>query len=249
MKLIFKYRIVVIMLMFFIHSMSGYSVEYNSEHSMSPILQFLKSLFMGDSGSPQPVTIPGGDAGQLYHYKDFNQSTGIVTTSHEIDQNDNEGSGASAIWNFELSGSNMSGRNGSSGSFPQTSSGLSLQLSDNASLSGSGNVSGTGSGGGGESSSSGDGTSSAGGIASFSAAFPQSDLATNMNLIATANSSGSGNQNGSGTNGYGNGGWLNDPGEPMPVGDATLPMLFFALGYFGIQYRKVKKEKNKQPVQ
>jgi hypothetical protein len=243
MKLILKYRIVVIMLMFFIHSMSGYSVEYNSEHSMSPILKFLKSLFMGESGSPQPVTIPGGDAGQLYHYKDFNQSTGIVTTSHEIDQNDDAGSGASEIWNFELSGSNMSGRNGSAGSFPQTSSGLSLQLSGNASLSGSGNVSGTGSGGG--SSSSGDGTSSAGGIASFSAAFPQSDLATNMNLIATASSSPSGNQ-GTGTNGYGGGGWLNDPGEPMPVGDATLPMMFFALGYFGIQYRKVKK--NKQPV-
>lgn len=247
MKLIFKYRIVVFMLMFFMHSMSSYPVEYNGEHSMSPILKFLKSLFMGESGSPQPVTIPGGNAGQLYHYTDFNKSTGIATTSHEIDQNDNAGSGASAIWNFELSGSNMSGRSASTGSSPQTSSGLSMQLSGNTSLSGSSNVSGAGSGGGGGSSSSGDGTSSAGGVASFSAALPQSDLATAMTVATTTTSNGNGNQNGNGNGGNGyNNGWLPDPGEPMPVGDATLPMLFFALSYSGIQYRKVKKEKNQQ---
>ena len=220
--------------------MNGYSVTYKGDQSLSPILRFLKSLFMGGSSAPTPITIQGGNAGQLYHYNDFNQGSGIVTTHHPI-VNNSGGSSASSMWNFtSSSGSSMSGST-TSASSPQASSGLSFQFASNAAIGGGGSVSGSGGGSSGGGSSSSGGISSAGGFAMFAVGFPQSSLVTAVNGQGTSNTS---NEGGTPGNYNPGDGWLPDPGEPMPVGDGTWPMLFFAFGYAARQYRKTKKEKS-----
>jgi len=216
--------------------MNGYSVTYKGDQSLSPILRFLKSLFMGDSSTPTAITIQGEEAGQLYHYNDFNQGSGIVTTHHPI-VNNSGGSDASSMWNFTpSSGSSMSGGTTSAPS-PQPSSGLSFQFASNATIGSGGNISapvGSGSGGG---SSSNGGPSSPSGFAMFAIGFPQSSLVTAINPNQT-------NQTSPPQGTYDSNGWLPDPGEPMPVGDGTWPMLLFAFGYAARQYRKTKKEKS-----
>lgn len=240
MKLIFKYRTIVIMFLFFINSINSYSVVYNGDQSLSPILRFLKSLFMGESSAPTPITIQGGESGQLYNYNDFNQGSGIVTTPHPA-VNNSGGGGASSMWNFTPSTtSSMSGGGGTSTPSPKASSGLSFQLVTDATVSSGGSSSGGGGSGGGGSSSGGGGSSSSG-FALLAVGFPQSNLVTAVNGQENSNTSPTNN---GGTQGqFGGDGWLPDPGEPMPIGDGTLPMLLFALGYAAWQYRKTKKEK------
>jgi hypothetical protein len=235
MKLMFKYRTVVILMLFFINSMNGYSVVYNGDQSASPFIRFLKSLFMGESSTPTPITINGGQAGQLYHYEQFNKSTGIVTTHHPIVTNGG-GSGSSPMWNFTpSSGSSMSGGSTSAPS-PHSSAGLSFQFASNAAIGGGGSMSASGGGGSGGGSSAGGGVNSAGGFAMFAVGFPQSNLVTAVNPNQT-------NQTSPPQGTYDSNGWLPDPGEPMPIGDGTWPMLLFALSYAAIIYRKTKREK------
>ena len=244
MKLLLKYRFCFILLLFLLSSMNGYSVIYKGDQSPSPFIRFLKSLFMGGSSTPTPITIQGGEAGQLYHYNEFNQNTGIVTTHHPAVTN-NGGGNSSSMWDFSpSSGSSMSG--GASTPSPQASSGLSFQFASNVALGSSGSVSSSGGSSGGGSSAGGN-VSSAGGFALFAVGFPQSNLVTAVNGQGNSNTSG----NNTGTQGqYDNNpgdpnfGWLPDPSEPMPVGDGTWPMMFFAVGYAARQYRKTKKGKN-----
>ncbi len=190
---------------------------------------------MGKSSTPTPITIQGRDAGQLYHYNDFNQGSGIVTTHHSIVNNEGS-SGAPSIWSFApSSGSSMSGGTTSTPS-QQSSSGLSFQFASNAAIGSSGSVSAFGGGSGGGSSSGGS-SSSASGFAMFAVGFPQSNLVTAVNSNQTNSA-----PTPPGT--YDDNGWLPDPGEPMPIGDGTWPMLFFAVGYAARQYRKIKKEQS-----
>ncbi|MBB3188282.1 hypothetical protein [Microbacter margulisiae] len=238
MNLKIKYSILILALL--LSSLDSYAVVYQRDHSSSPIIRFLKSLFTGESGKPTAVTIPGGEAGQIYYYNDFQQSSGIVTTHHSIVSNSEE-SNTSPMWGTVTANSYSSGISGNSNvsstsTSSNTSSGLSIPLAaDETVLGSSGSISNSSSGGGGSSASS---SSSLGGYSLFTSNLTQYSLAT-TNL----SSSNPYTHNNQGQHGhYGNGGWLPDPSEPLPVGDGTWPMLIFALLYAGVQYIKTKKK-------
>jgi hypothetical protein len=241
-----SYKIILLLLLF-TSSMNSYAVIYRGSEGSSSIIQFLKNLFTGGEAEPTVVSIPGTTPGALYHQQDFQSTSTLTTTPHAIHEAVSSESPVSSVWNFSNSRSSSfsSGSAGSANDASQRVGTLSFSMVSTVSMQSSGTINaGSGGSSGGSGSSSG-GLSSAGGVALFAVGFPRSNLVTAVNNTTNNNTGGTSNQNNGGTTGnngnYDGDGWLNDPSEPMPVGDATLPMLLFASVYAVYIYRETKK--------
>lgn len=227
-----------------ISSINSYAVVYQNNGGSSSIIRFIKNLFTGGQAEPSVVSLPGGNPGALYHSQDFQSSSTISTTPHILNDAGVSGPSFSSVWNISNNGASTSSSPRSIGSSNVTSQGsgtLSLPMVSSVTMQSSGNFNASNSGS--ASGSTSGGISSAGGMALFAVSLPQSNLVTAINN-QNNNYSSTNNGGTTGNNGnYDGDGWLNDPSEPMPVGDATLPMLIFAAGYTLLIYRKVRKKK------
>ncbi|MGC9150319.1 MAG: hypothetical protein ACP5F6_00950 [Microbacter sp.] len=229
--------------------MSSYAVVYRGNEGSSAIIRFLKNLFTGGEAEPSVVAVQGTTPGALYHYQDFQSSSTLTTTPHAMNDAGMSGSSVSSIWSFANSRSTYAS-SGSSGSYNTSSQGggsLSLPMVSSVSMQSSGSLNVSSGGSGGSSGGSSGGLSSSGGMALFAVGFFKSNLVTAVNNQSNSNADQNNQGNNGGTTGnngnYDGDGWLNDPSEPMPVGDATVPMLIFASCYALFVLSKNRKEK------
>jgi hypothetical protein len=219
-----KHKLTVLFTICMFCSLPVLASEYQGDQQASPFFIFLHNLFFGKSNTPTVGAPSGSQNSKTFISSGFSRGNSIneEPSDNNEDQFGNWPQSVLPSAAIAMSGS----RFGSSGKSSPTSLMGTYSANSSGYAIGSGSISG---GGGGSSSSAG-----SGGVISpmqlsvmsaFSTATPSSQPQR-----APASTSGSGDYDGNG--------WLPDPNEPMPVGDGTVPMLIFALGYAVWIYRK-----------